>query len=206
MKRNTTNKLILAAFFASLTCVMTLVVTIPNTLGGYVNLGDGFVILSGWMLGPFFGFLAAGIGSSLADIISSYVIYAPATFLIKGLTALTAYCVFNALVKRFGAGRHRDDALSSSAYGKADENNREIKFTRMTGANGIALRLVSALSAECVMILGYFLYSSILYGSIAAAASIPGDLIQSACGIFLSILLYGIINRTRFLRHFLYSI
>lgn len=91
-----TQKMVLAALIASLTCVVTMLVKIPSPLKGYLNLGDCVVLVSGWVLSPLYGFLAAGIGSALADIFSGYIIYAPATFVIKGLMALTAYLVFKA--------------------------------------------------------------------------------------------------------------
>lgn len=77
--------------FAALICVATMVIKIPSPLNGYMNLGDCVVLLSGWLLPPFYGFLAAGLGSALADLFAGYMIYAPATFIIKGLMALTAY-------------------------------------------------------------------------------------------------------------------
>ena len=80
-----TRKLVTAALLAALTCVATMVIKIPSPLHGYLNLGDGVVLLAGWVLTPGYGFLAAGLGSALADLISGYLIYAPATFLIKGL-------------------------------------------------------------------------------------------------------------------------
>ncbi len=83
-----TKKLVFSALLAALVCVCTIVITITLPGGGYFNFGDCFVIASGVVLGPYFGFLAAAIGSGLADIISGYAIYAPATFLIKGLMAL----------------------------------------------------------------------------------------------------------------------
>ena len=61
-------KLVLAALLAALVCVATMVVQIPSPMQGYVNLGDCFVLLSGWLLGPWYGFAAGGIGSMLADI------------------------------------------------------------------------------------------------------------------------------------------
>jgi len=42
-------------------------------------------------LSPGYGFAAAGLGSALADVFSGYVIYAPATFVIKGIMALVAH-------------------------------------------------------------------------------------------------------------------
>ena len=40
------------------------------------------------------------MGSALADLFSGYVVYAPATFLIKGLMALAAYYIYKALNKK----------------------------------------------------------------------------------------------------------
>ncbi len=39
----------------------------------------------------------AGLGSALADLFSGYIIYAPATFVIKGLMAIVAYFGFKVL-------------------------------------------------------------------------------------------------------------
>ena len=99
---NATKKIVLASMLAALTCVATMIIKIPSPLKGYLNLGDCVVLLSGWMLGPVYGFLAAGIGSALADLFSGYIIYVPATFVIKGLMALVAYAGFKALNKKLG--------------------------------------------------------------------------------------------------------
>ena len=96
-----TKKLVTAALMAALCCVATLLITIPSPLKGYLNLGDSLVLLSAWILSPAYGFLAAGLGSALADLISGYAIYAPATFLIKGLMAVIAHKGFQLLRKRF---------------------------------------------------------------------------------------------------------
>lgn len=88
---NKTKKLVFAALMAAVTCIATMVIKIPTPTHGYVNLGDCMVLLSGWLLGPAYGFLAAGIGSALADMVYGYYIYAPATFIIKGAMALVAY-------------------------------------------------------------------------------------------------------------------
>lgn len=73
----------------SMTCIATQVIKIPTpTTGGYINLGDCLVILSGIILGPIYGGLSAAIGSALADLLSGYVAYAPITFLIKEAMAV----------------------------------------------------------------------------------------------------------------------
>ena len=83
-------KLVLAALFAALCTVMTLVIQIPSPMQGYVNLGDCAVLLSAWVLGPVYGGVAAGTGSMLADLFSGYAHYAPGTFLIKLCMAFSA--------------------------------------------------------------------------------------------------------------------
>lgn len=95
-----TQKIVLSALLASLVCVATMLIKIPSPLKGYLNLGDCVVLLSGWVLSPVYGFLTAGIGSALADIFSGYIIYAPATFIIKGLMAVTACFVFKLMTKK----------------------------------------------------------------------------------------------------------
>lgn len=97
-----TKKIVMTALFSALTCVATLIIKIPSPLKGYLNLGDCIVLLAGWMLSPVYGFIAAGLGSALADLFSGYVIYAPATFLIKGLMAIIAFFLFRLLCKKIG--------------------------------------------------------------------------------------------------------
>ncbi len=83
-------KLVTAALMAALTCVVTmfLPIKIPNTQGGYIHPGDAFVLLSGIILGPLYGGLAAGVGSLMADIFVGALVYAPATLIIKTLAAI----------------------------------------------------------------------------------------------------------------------
>ena len=97
-----TRKLVMAALMAALACVATMIIKIPSPLKGYINLGDCIVLVAGWQLSPAWGFLAAGLGSALADILSGYVVYGPATFLIKGLMALVAFYVFKLLHNKCG--------------------------------------------------------------------------------------------------------
>lgn len=90
----------MAAVLTALVCISTMIVKIPSPLKGYINLGDCMVLLSGWLLPPVYGFLAAGLGSGLADLFSGYGVYAPATFLIKGIMALIAYGWIHILSKK----------------------------------------------------------------------------------------------------------
>lgn len=93
----TTKKLVLTAMFTALVMVATLFVRIPLA-NGYVNLGDGFIFVAAFVLGPFWGTLAAALGSALADTFG-YIAYAPATFFIKGAMAILFWLVNHALGK-----------------------------------------------------------------------------------------------------------
>ena len=97
-----TKKIVMAALMAALACVATMIIKIPSPLKGYLNLGDCIVLTAGWLLSPTYGFLAAGLGSALADVFSGYVTYAPATFIIKGMMALVAFYGFKLLNKKIG--------------------------------------------------------------------------------------------------------
>ena len=112
MKHQSLLKIVLSAMLAALICVATMIITVPSPLGGFLNLGDGFVLLAGWLLGPLYGFFAAGLGSALADLFLGYAFYVPGTFLIKGLSAFLcavlirrmAVCVRKRLVQFALAG------------------------------------------------------------------------------------------------------
>lgn len=96
-----TKKIVWAGLFAALTAAATFVVIpIPSMTNGYVNAGDALVILSAFLLGPGLGAVAAAIGSALTDVIFGYFIYAPATFIIKGLMALAAGFILLKLSKK----------------------------------------------------------------------------------------------------------
>lgn len=88
MNTTKTKRIVITALFAAITCVATMIIKIPSPLKGYINIGDAIVLLCGWLLPGSYAFLAAGIGSALADVLSGYIVYASATFIIKGFMAL----------------------------------------------------------------------------------------------------------------------
>ena len=66
-------KIVMTALFAALACVATMSIKIPTPgTGGYIHPGDAIVILSGVILGPVWGLLAAGTGSAMAGILSMF--------------------------------------------------------------------------------------------------------------------------------------
>ena len=96
-------RLVTASVLAALSCAATLVLTIPSPTGGYMNLGDTVVLLGAYLLGPWWGAAAGGIGSMLADLMAGYALYAPATLLIKGVMAFLAALLYRFLGKKSGA-------------------------------------------------------------------------------------------------------
>ncbi|NLY19087.1 MAG: ECF transporter S component [Clostridiaceae bacterium] len=80
-------KIILTGLMITLVFIATSIIKIPTT-NGYIHLGDGFVFISAYLLGPFYGAIAAGVGSMLADLLSPYAQWALPTFIIKSLMAL----------------------------------------------------------------------------------------------------------------------
>jgi uncharacterized membrane protein len=82
--------------FSGLICVLTITISIPiPATQGFINIGDAGVMICGLLFGPFIGGLSGGIGSSLADILLGYTIYAPGTFIIKGLEGFLVGIIAN---------------------------------------------------------------------------------------------------------------
>ena len=93
----------MTALMMACVCTATVIIKVPSPLKGYLNLGDCAVLMAGWILSPGYGFLAAGIGSALADLFSGYMTYVPATFVIKGLMALIVFVCYKLMSKRLGS-------------------------------------------------------------------------------------------------------
>ena len=88
--------LALSGVLCAIVILFTLLVSIPipGVTGAYVNAGDAAVLLCGYVLGGPLGFLCAGLGSLLADILHGSMIYALPSFLIKGAMALVGAMLY----------------------------------------------------------------------------------------------------------------
>ena len=173
-------KMILTALMAAFTCIATMILKIPTPTFGYIHLGDGLVLLSGFILGPAAGSLAAGIGSMFADIFSGYLSFAPATLIIKALTAGIAGWLFHALKNRAKPSRTHSAAV-----------------------------ILSGLAGEAIMVTGYFLYeagvaafasgglsaAAIAAGAASSAAGIPFNIVQGFTGIVIGLLLLPVLQK-----------
>lgn len=171
---NNTRKMVMTALFTALVCVATMVIRIPTPgTNGYIHPGDALVILSGVFLGPSCGFLAAGLGSGLADFLGGYLHYVPVTFLIKGLIACLSAGAF-----RFIAGAGDREAASKAV--------NAAKNTVGVAVGGVIdIAFVAG---------GYWIYESFLYGAAAALASVPSNVIQGVGGLVLAVILYPVLH------------
>lgn len=143
-KKITTKQIVLVGLLAAMTCVGSgLRIKVPEVVGtSAFHLGNILCALSGVLLGPWLGGLAAGLGSAVYDMLDPmYIQECWLTFLMKG-----AYGVLVGLVVRSGK--------SDWGYGKA-------VLATLTGAVGYAILYLAKT----------FFYSGMLmYGLTADAA------------------------------------
>ena len=168
---------------AAITCIATMAVRLPTPGNGYVNLGDGFALACGMILGPLAGPIAAGTGSALADLIGGYSSIAPATFVIKAFLATGA-----AISLKLLSGRSRAGTFNYIN-------------TAIAGAVG-----------ELIMITGYYVYdvARVLYGNSRlnrsiliqalrdSAAELPFNCLQASIGIVIAIIVTPLMGRLMF--------
>ena len=79
----------LIAVMSALVTVGTLIVRIPNPMGGYFNVGDVMIFVAALTFNPLIGSVAGGLGSAIADVIG-FPIFAVPTLIIKGFEGLLA--------------------------------------------------------------------------------------------------------------------
>jgi len=84
----------LIVVMTALVTVGTLIIRIPNPMGGYFNLGDVMIFVAALTFNPLIGGIAGGLGSSIADIIG-FPLFAIPTLVIKGLEGLLASLITN---------------------------------------------------------------------------------------------------------------
>ena len=97
-------------------------VKIPVSLGGTTSftLANILCALAGLLLGPWWGGLAAGLGSAIYDMLDpEYIVEAPITFLTKGMYGLVAglvlYYIFKNSKEKYGP-QAVAAACSAAAY------------------------------------------------------------------------------------------
>jgi len=158
-----TTRAAILGLMTALTVVFTYLVRIPVApTRGYLNFGDVAIYFTALTFGPWTALITGGLGTALADILAGYTQWAPLTFLAHGLQGLAAGLIFRLI------GRKSGESASFRAAA--------LVFTFLAGS--------------AVMMGLYFLFGSFMVGPGAAAAEIPGNLLQNLAGILIGTLLW----------------
>ncbi len=81
----------ISAVMAALVCVTTMLIQVPiPATEGFFNIGDAMIMVASMTGGPMVGAFAGGIGSSLADLLGGWYVWAIPTLIIKGTEGFLA--------------------------------------------------------------------------------------------------------------------
>ncbi|MBP5379065.1 MAG: TIGR04002 family protein [Ruminococcus sp.] len=84
---NKVRRIVLTGLFSALIFVFTAYIHVP-TGAGYTHAGDGFIYLAACILPTPYAVAAGMIGGALADGLTGFPVWIPATIVIKAVTAL----------------------------------------------------------------------------------------------------------------------
>ena len=160
-----TNRLVKAALMTCLILVATMFFKIPIPFAnGYVHLGDAMIFLSVMMLGTKSGAATAAIGSAMGDVLGGFAIWAPWTFVIKGVMAtILGMFILTAINK--------------------EKSRRALKPA--------AARVIGMLLAGAFMTLGYYIAEGIIYGNwVVALLGVPWNVGQFITGMVIASLCF----------------
>ena len=162
-------RLVVCALMAAFTCVATMIIKFPTPTFGYIHLGDSLVLLCGIVLGPLTGGLAAGIGSMFSDIFAGYVSYAPATLIIKALTAALAGCLFH------------------KSFRKIASRNLRVIASGLLGETVMVLGYFLYEVFLAAFATGSINQASLAAGVASSAVGIPFKIVQAVVGIIICV-------------------
>ena len=171
-----TNKIVLTGITMALIMISTLVIRIPLSFtGGYKHLGDAMIFLGVLVLGRNYGTLAAGLGSSLADLIGGHAHWAPWTFIIK---ALMAFVVGLALEHSEKKGRIGDGKIHMA-------------------------EVLAMVFGGIEMTAGYYIASGLMRGDwYTPLLDVPGNIVQFILGMVVAVLLATALYKTPAKKYF----
>lgn len=156
-KNSSALRIALLAVLTAVVVVFTIIIKIPTPTKGYLNLADLAICFIAFTFSPLTAFIAGGLGTALADIISGYPQWAPISFVVHGLEGL----VVAMIVKR------SSEAIS---------NGEAVSKIRILLAMIICIIIVTG---------GYFILSATIMGIgfEAALAGVVGNTFQSGIGV-----------------------
>jgi uncharacterized membrane protein len=168
-----TKELVLTALMIALVYLAGSIIKVP-TVGGFVHIGDCMVFLSVVVLGKKKGAVASAFGMLLVDVLGGYYMWAPFTFVIKGIMAYIA----GAIIEKIGG---------KDAFGSFKKEY-----------------IIGFIAGGIFMVIGYFIAGTILaglltekiglaQGLVLAAKDIVGNIIQVVTGIVIAVPLSAIV-------------
>jgi len=162
-----TKELVFTALMIALVYLAGSIIKVP-TVGGFVHIGDCMVFLSVVVLGKKKGAVASAFGMLLVDVLGGYYMWAPFTFLIKGIMAYIA----GVIIEKIG--------------GKTAFESFKKEY------------IIGFIAGGIFMVIGYFIAGTILAGLLTdkiglvqglavAAKDIIGNIIQVVTGIVIAL-------------------
>lgn len=155
-----TEKIIMAALMLCLIIVATMFVRVPIPLTrGYVHIGDVMIFIAMLILSKRYAVAAAAIGSSLADILGGFAMWAPWTFIAKGGMVFLAASIIGAAYK--------------------GDNTQE------TRARVSAREVFAMVCGGLFMVAVYYAAEVLMYGNriVPLVVGVPWNIAQFAVGI-----------------------
>lgn len=162
--KSRTYEMVQIALMIALTCVLTMFVKIPSPIG-YTHAGDSMVFLAAVLFGNKKGAFIGATGMVLADILSGYAVWAPATLVIKAVMAYIA-----------GTIAYRGD------YNGEDFKNNLLAFIAAGLWMIIGYYLSSVVLTKYVFTPGATINESFIIG----LKEVPGYIVQVVAGILIA--------------------
>lgn len=169
-----TKSLVQVALMIAMTTLVTMTIRVP-IFSGYTHLGDSMIFVAAILLGSRKAFVSASVGMLLADILSGYLMWAPFTFVIKGVMALIAGTI------AYRNGKNGDDLATNI-----------IAFV-VAGVWMVLGYLVAS-----GFITAYLMSQDVTFmqGIIVSMRDIPANIIEVAVGILIALPLSKIIKKS----------
>nr|QEE16249.1 hypothetical protein DSAG12_02079 [Candidatus Prometheoarchaeum syntrophicum] len=199
----------------ALETILTTTVSIPiPATTGYFNVGEGLIYFTAVLFGPYIGAFVGGVGAAFADILGPYAIFAPGTFIAKGAEGFIVGLVFKYL--QSNENLKNNWRIFTIILGVVAGGLMAIFadgvfpiiilgvilaviiwILGLTVQKNISVKILSMMAGGMAMVLGYFLYESLILNLIspgyfsnplnAAVIEIPLNILQVLSGIFIAI-------------------
>ncbi|MGM9935053.1 ECF transporter S component [uncultured Clostridium sp.] len=169
-----TKELVLMGLMIALVWLAGSVIRIPS-VGGFVHVGDCMVFLSVVVLGKKKGAVVSALGMMLVDALGGYYLWAPFTFVIKGVMAYIAGSILEVLEMKY---------------------SKSVSFVVSFFIAGIFM--VIAYFGAGIIMAGFLTEKAgLIQGIVYSAKDIIGNIIQVGTGIVIALPVSAIILKAK---------